>query len=72
MTTPAERTRALRGTRDFLQELCDPERAPGVPDAVRQHARWCLRHYPQESTLRMLSTDAPQLLAPPPPGGDTE
>jgi hypothetical protein len=53
MTTPDERTRAVQHTRDFLQELMDSGRTPGVPDAVREQARRLLRHYPRGEDLRL-------------------
>lgn len=46
MTLPEERTRAVLQSRFFLQQLCDSERTPGVPDAVRREARKLLRHFP--------------------------
>lgn len=72
MTTPDERTRALRGTRAFLEDLCDRKHTPDVPDAVREQARWWLRHYPGDGTLKFLAQFVPQALSPPPPGGDRE
>jgi hypothetical protein len=53
MTTSDERTRAVLHTRDFLRELMDSERTPGVPDAVREQARRLLRHYPSGSDLHL-------------------
>lgn len=53
MTTPEERTRAVQHTREFLQELMDSDRSPGVPEAVRAEARRLLRHYPSGSDLHL-------------------
>lgn len=60
MTTPTERMRALQHTRQFLEELCDPEQTPGVPDAVRLRAQRYLRHYPQDAVLDILDGALPQ------------
>lgn len=46
MTTPAERTRAVLSTEEFLAELLDPRKTPRVPSALRERARRLLRHYP--------------------------
>jgi hypothetical protein len=46
MTLPNERFRAISKTRHFLGALCDPKRTPGVPSAIRDEARRCLKHYP--------------------------
>lgn len=51
MTTPHERTRALLHTREFLDELCDSQQTPDVPDTVRLSARRLLRHYPEARHL---------------------
>ena len=64
MTTPDERTRAVRQTRWFLQELCDRERTPDVPGTVRQQARWCLRHYPDAGHINFAAVAWRQIWAP--------
>ena len=46
MTVPAERTRAVIQTREFLLDLITPKRTPGVPRAIREQALRHLRHYP--------------------------
>lgn len=51
MTIPAERTRAVLRTADFLSDLLDPEKTPRVPTAVREQARMLLRHYPSAFEL---------------------
>jgi hypothetical protein len=63
MTTPYERTRALVHTRQFLQDLCDSERSPAVPDPVRVEARRLLRHYPSNRDLELLVMALPQWFA---------
>lgn len=63
MTTPYERTRALVHTRQFLQDLCDSERSPAVPDPVRVEARRLLRHYPSNRDLELVVMALPQWFA---------
>ena len=47
MTLPAERTRAVLATRDFLQSLAvSYGGVKNVPADVRGHARRLLKHYP--------------------------
>jgi len=46
MTVPAERTRAVVITRDFLHALACPSGIKRIPAAVRQQARSLLKHYP--------------------------
>ena len=48
MTTPAERTRSVLKTRDFLREL---SRDVAMPESVRDQAKALLRHYPEEHNL---------------------
>lgn len=61
MTTPHERTRTLLQTREFLQELTNPEKMPGVPEDVRRQARVLLRHYPLDSNLQVAHLALPHL-----------
>lgn len=46
MTVPYERTNAVKFTENFLLDLCDPQKTPRVPRAIRQRAASLLRHYP--------------------------
>lgn len=46
MTVPAERTRAIQRTREFLFSLLDSNKTPRVPKYIREQAYNCLRHYP--------------------------
>lgn len=62
MTLPDERYRALRQTRLFLQELCDPSKTPKVSTVVRSQARGLLRHYASDYDLDRMAEAAPQLL----------
>lgn len=54
MTTPEERTRALRFASELLQEL---EQRQDVPADLRMRARGVLRHFPEEWQLRMMAED---------------
>ena len=46
MTLPVEMIYSLRKTREFLRDLLDPKRTPGIPRKVRKQASSCLKHYP--------------------------
>ena len=61
MTVPAERTRAVIQTREFLLDLITPKRTPGVPKAVRERARRCLRHYPGAYDMTRTVSKLPEL-----------
>lgn len=52
ITIPIERTRAVVGTHEFLKDLVFGK-YPRVPKAVKDHAKWCLRHYPSKSDLAL-------------------
>jgi hypothetical protein len=61
MTLPAERTRAVIATREFLVKLIYPQRTPRIPRAIREQAMELLRHYPtiyeMEDPARHFSND---------------
>lgn len=61
MTLPDERYRAVVQTRRFLMDLCNPAHTPRVSKIVREHARWCLRHYPDEWNMQMAAQFAPEV-----------
>jgi len=63
LTTPTERMRAVQHARQFLEDLADPERTPGVPDTVRLRAQRYLRHYPQDAVLEFMADTLPQWFA---------
>lgn len=63
MTMPAERTRCVMPTRDFLRDLMSSEDTPGVPNEVRREARRLLRHYPGMSELNLAALALPRLFA---------
>lgn len=62
MTMPDERYRAVERTAEFLRHLCDPQRTPRTPRAVRAQARSLLRHYPTGSDLERLAAAAPEVM----------
>ena len=35
-------------TRKFLLDLLDPKKTPKVPKAIRDQARMCLKHFPDD------------------------
>ena len=61
MTLPDERFRAVRWARNFLQELQDPKKTPGVPKIVRQQAYSILRHYPSDWEMTRTAELAPDI-----------
>lgn len=63
MTLPDERYRAVKHTRIFLHELCNPEKTPRVPKHVRETANWLLRHYPSEYDLKRASEGSPEVFS---------
>jgi hypothetical protein len=58
MTLPDERYRAVVQTEKFLKEILN---TPRVPKAIKVHARWCLRHYPNEWDMQQASESAPSV-----------
>ena len=56
MTLPDERYRAVVQTKKFLEELLT---TPRVPKAVKDNARWCLRHYPNEWDMLIVAREVP-------------
>ena len=47
MTLPQQEHNSLIATREFLVDLMNPKKIPGVPEKVRLSARALLKHYPQ-------------------------
>lgn len=60
MTLPHERTRSLVKTYDFLKELSKSEK---IPEDIRDHATWLLRHYPDKRTIYNLGRFEEHLLS---------
>jgi hypothetical protein len=64
MTIPSERTRAIIQTKGFLEELINPRLTPDVPDAIRNHARALLRHYPLGWEIHLAHQVLPEWFGP--------
>ena len=60
MTLPDERYRAVVQTEKFLREILT---TPRVPKAIKDNARYCLRHYPSEWDMKSASELAPHVFA---------
>jgi hypothetical protein len=60
MTLPDERYRAVVQTQKFLLEILN---TPRVPKAIKDSARYCLRHYPSEWDMKAASELAPHVFA---------
>ena len=58
MTLPDERYRAVIQTQKFLVEILS---TPRVPKAIKDQARWCLRHYPSEWDMQRAANGAPHI-----------
>jgi len=61
MTLPDERYRSVRWAREFMYELVDPKKTPGVPKRIRDTARSVLRHYPSDWDMDRASEAAPDV-----------
>lgn len=51
MTLPQQEHNSLIATREFLIDLMDSKKIPGVPEKVRLSARALLKHYPGRSKI---------------------
>ena len=58
MTLPDERYRAVVQTQKFLVEILN---TPRVPKAIKDRARGCLRHYPNEWEMKRAANGAPDV-----------
>lgn len=58
MTLPDERYRAVLQTKKFLEGLLI---TPRLPKAVKDNARWCLRHYPSEWDMQVAAGSSPDV-----------
>ena len=58
MTMPDERFRAVVQTEKFLKEILT---TPRVPKSIKDSARWCLRHYPNEYDMKKTSQTSPDI-----------
>ena len=60
MTLPDERYRAVVQTKKFLEEILT---TPRVPKKIKDNARWCLRHYPNEWDMQRAAEKTPDVFA---------
>jgi hypothetical protein len=60
MTLPDERYRAVIQTQKFLLEILT---TPRVPKAIKDQARYCLRHYPSEYDMKKVSQTSADIFA---------
>jgi hypothetical protein len=60
MTLPDERYRAVVQTQRFLLEILT---TPRVPKAIKDGARHCLRHYPNEWDMQQAAEGSPHVFA---------
>jgi hypothetical protein len=58
MTLPDERYRAVVQTQKFLLEILS---TPRVPKAIKDRARSCLRHYPNDWDMKRAADGAPDV-----------
>jgi hypothetical protein len=58
MTLPDERYRAVVQTQKFLVEILN---TPRVPKAIKDGARYCLRHYPTDWDMQRTALQAPDV-----------
>ena len=58
MTLPDERYRAVVQTQRFLLEILT---TPRVPKAIKDQARSCLRHYPNEYDMHRAAEGSPDI-----------
>ncbi len=58
---PRERTVAILNTKEFLFDLMSPKKTPKVPSAIRQQARWLLKHFPGNYDLRQIVEALPEV-----------
>jgi hypothetical protein len=58
MTLPDERYRAVMQTQKFLVEILS---TPRVPKAIKDGARHCLRHYPNDWDMKRAADCAPEV-----------
>jgi hypothetical protein len=58
MTLPDERYRAVVQTQRFLLQILT---TPRVPKAVKDQARYCLRHYPNDWDMKRAAESCPEV-----------
>lgn len=62
MTLNIERRNSILMTKQFLYDLLDPKKTKRVPRRIREIASSCLRHYPTEIDVEILSIMCPTIL----------
>ena len=62
MTTPDQRYRAMLEGMRLIEDLLIPQVTPRVPGAIRERARWIMRHHINSSELESLATQCPDML----------
>ena len=67
MTTPDERTKAVRDTNEFLRTLASVDQIT-IPGLIQTVAVDLLRHYPLDVDLEASASALPGVWARPPPG----
>jgi hypothetical protein len=60
MTLPDERYRAVVQTKRFLLDILT---TPRIPKEIKEGARRCLRHYPDEGDLDQAAETSPHVFA---------
>ena len=60
MTLPDERYRAVLQTKRFLLEILT---TPRVPKEIKEEARRCLRHYPDDLDMQQAAEASPHVFA---------
>jgi hypothetical protein len=63
MTMPDERYRAMVECLKLIEDLVIPQVTPRVPTAIRERARWVMRHHPSAYELEQLARRAPDMLS---------
>jgi len=58
---PTERSYAVHNTRQFMYDLLDKKKTPGVSKLVREQARRLLRHFPATFYLNTCSKSCPDI-----------
>jgi hypothetical protein len=61
LTMPSERFYAIRNTREFLVELMDPKKTPGIPKTIRLKAYYAIKHFPGEYYMEQARELAPEI-----------
>ena len=60
---PDERYRAMLEGMRLIEDLLIPQVTPRVPGAIRERARWIMRHYPSAHDLEYLANNSPDKLS---------